>query len=358
MVLIVFAAASAASADAIVSTSVRSGDVFGAGPTLLNGSAVWTELSGKTVLLRSLDRSGHATTLFSTSDMPPLPQGSIPLVAASSIAAGEGRISFVRTVTRYLRRPCGPPLGEIPCPLAILPAPIPYAWTLYAGRPGSIRPVESAAGTCSSSWAPLAVGIADAGLVVEEQRPPCAPGSTAGRRIVLRSFSGRFKRVLFRQRGPSNIIDVGAAGPWATVMVLGKLGTSVRILRASSGRTVLRRTFEEANSITIDARGQYAIAVPANQGSCPGDRVLYGAIGRTPIHAVVSSGATLAVGVSNGTIAFAGSGPHCTGSRAWIIHPAGNRTLIRGLDPGYSLAYDDGLVTTASAMKIQLAAVS
>jgi hypothetical protein len=54
---------------------------------------------------------------------------------------------------------------------------------------------------------------------------------------------------------------------------------------------------------------------------------------------------------------FAGYGAGCTGTHAWIVHPGANRWLTRGLQPGYSLAYNGKLVTTASASTIQLASV-
>jgi hypothetical protein len=142
--------------------------------------------------------------------------------------------------------------------------------TLFAGRPGAIKPVETWLPprhqqhfhpNCRQP-SPIEVGIADAGLVVTEW--PCTPpgsGARSGQRLVLRSFSGRLIRVL--ARGLQDSTPFVAVGAWAALMepspVAGQ-DNQVQIIRVRNGQTVqrLRKFWRLAITAVLGRSGRFA----------------------------------------------------------------------------------------------------
>lgn len=177
----------------VVESHTLPGDQLLAGPVLLDHRAVWVE-AGRRLLVRSLDAHGRTRTVFSTSKAPGAPKGTIWPYWVRSIAAGDGRLAFVEAVIQ-----CGSAPPHLPrCAPNTAGAPVDSV-TLFAGKPGAIRPVESfvlPSRHCYRRPEPRAVAITDAGLVdYEIAADPCIRGVS---RLVLRSFSGRLVRVLAR----------------------------------------------------------------------------------------------------------------------------------------------------------------
>jgi hypothetical protein len=226
---------------------VLEGDQFEAGPVLVGHRAVWVE-AGRRLLVRSLDSNGRVRTIFSTSSAPGASKGTKWPFSVEEIAAGGGRVAFVVSASECASAPpsnrrCSAIRSEeYGAPLLSV--------TLFAGRPGAIKPVET--------WlpprhqrrfhencrrpSPIEVGISDDGLVVSEW--PCTPptsGPRMGQHLVLRSFSGHLVRVLARDLQDST--PFVAAGPWAALMepspVAGQ-DDQVQIIRVRTGQTVRR----------------------------------------------------------------------------------------------------------------------
>lgn len=208
------------------------GDQLLAGPVLVDHRAVWVE-AGHRLLVRSLDVHGRTRTIFSTSATPGAPKGRIWPFYVASIAAGDGRVAFIEEIAA-----CG---SAPPRTLRCTPSsygPPTDSVTLFAGRPGAIRPVESLVQPerHSCSQEPAAVAVAASGLVVEEEPAfPCPQGVP---RLVLRTFADRLLSVLARAWANTDGPPPVAAGPWAAFItdptVVGE-PAQLQIIRVTTG---------------------------------------------------------------------------------------------------------------------------
>lgn len=240
----------------IVRAHTLPGDRLLAGPVLLDNRAVWIE-AHQQLLVRSLDVHGHTSTLFSTSATPGAPKGTVWPFYVQSIAAGDGRIAFVESVI-----PCSAPPHTRRCFQSTGEGRPADSVTLFAGRPGDIRPVESLVHPgrqCHRPPAPTSVAISDAGLVDDESSPLCHPGVA---RLVLRSFSGQLVRVL--GRGLRETKRFVAAGDWVALIRSSDTHApdELRILRLSAGLTALRLRegcLQTIRELALNRSGRFAL---------------------------------------------------------------------------------------------------
>lgn len=340
------------------------GDQLQAGPVLLRHQAVWVE-AGQRLLVRSLDVHGRTRTLFSTSKTPGAPKGIVWPFDVQSIAAGGGRFAFVENVTECASAPphtprCAPvPGGER----------WPYSVTVFAGRPGAIRPVETVAHPgCRGRSVPQAVEIARAGLVVDETRVTCGPRPPVLSR-VLRSFSGAPVRVL--ARGNSAERRMVVAGDWALITSeYGEPGP-VKIVRLSTGKTMLwlRRQcwLRFTDGRALNSSGEFALMNDSEgpgQGSCQrqrGNIVRVGRIGNSRMRVLATQvgevTSSTSIAIAGGYVAYGRkTGPAPSDAEVMIAGPDAAPAPIPGLTFG-PLAFDGRVVATAHDDIVQLAAI-
>lgn len=344
----------------VVQAHTLLGDRLMAGPVLLDHRAVWAE-AGRRLLIRSLDAHGHTRTIFSTSKTPGAPKGTLWPFDVPSIAAGSGMVAFVEQVTTCASAPpslrrCAPFPGE---------EVLPYSVTLFAGRPGAIRPVESAAhpGCSWRSATPEAVEVARAGLVVKEMASPCGAHPPT-LRLVLRSFSGSLLRAL--ARGQSVEMPTVVAGRWAAFLerpAVGLWPDRLRIVGLSTGKTVLqlwrRCWLGSTEGIALDSSGEFALMNDSDgswQSSCQrpqGNIVRVGQIGssRMRILATHVAEASSLIAISDGLVTYASQN-----TQVMIAAPGAAPATIPGMKFG-PLAFDGAVVATAHEDTVQLAAL-
>jgi hypothetical protein len=348
----------------VVDAHTLPGDQLMAGPVLLDHRAVWVE-AGRRLIVRSLDAYGHTRTLFSTSATPGAPKSRVWPFNVRSIAAGDGRVAFVESVT-----PCA---SAPPHLRRCMPEPgaegMIYSVTLFAGRPGAIRPVESVVHPgCSSAPEPQAVEIARAGLVVNEMALPCGARPPALRR-VLRSFSGGLVRVL--ARGSNVEMPLVVAGDWALIpSEYGKPGP-VQIVRLSTGKVVLRLRrqcwLRFTDGIALDPAGEFALMNDSDgprQGSCQrqrGNIVRAGQIGHSSMRIlathVAEATSTTSIAIADGYVAYGRqTGRSRTDTQVMIAAPGSTPTPIPAMKFG-TLAFDGRVVTSGHDNTVQLAAL-
>lgn len=357
---------------------VLRGDQLQAGPVLVGHRAVWVE-AGRRLLVRSLDAHGRTRTIFSTSRTPGAPKGTPWPYSVQSIAAGGGRVAFVVNVSECAS---APPSNRH----CVLVRSAPYgapldSVSLLAGRPGAIRPVETWLPPSHQRFrrscrrpSPIDVGIADAGLVVTEWPcPPPGSGARFGERLVLRTFSGRLRRVLARDIQDST--PFVAAGAWAALMepspVAGQ-DNRVQIIRVRTGQTV--RWLREPSQVGIDAvlsrSGTFAATIHGAPLSrrCgqwhwwlgelsvghighPGQRVL------TDKQVTSWRRGPVGVAVAGDRVAYGQATGRClTGVRLVIAAPRGKPTPIPGL-LGNQLAFDGHVAAVVRGDTVQLAEI-
>jgi hypothetical protein len=353
-------------------------DQFMAGPVLVGHRAVWVE-AGQRLVVRSLDAGGGIRTIFSTSATPGAPKGTIWPYEVESIAAGGGRVAFLEAIVQ-----CGsaPPRerGTLRCTPSTYGFPL-DSLTLFAGRPGAIRPVETWRASrqrqsCHGRPSPAQVAVANAGLVVAEW--PCpAPGQHLGPgpRLVLRSFSGRLLRVLANRLG--NVPQFVVAGNWLAFINRAQVFNQpdeLQIIRISTGQTALTRMYPSdpssghaIDAVTVDRSGRYAVLTCCgrpppckNEG---GFEVLSeGQIGHpgTQILAKRAHGEAIQnqqdLAISGDRVAYGQPTVHCPSrTRVATAAPGFAATTLTGLKIGHpEVAYDGRMVATAHDNTVQL----
>jgi len=349
----------------VVQAHTLPGDQLLAGPELLDHRAVWVE-AGHRLLVRSLDAHGRTRTIFSTSTTPGAPKGTIWPYWVRSIAAGDGRVAFVEAVTQ-----CGSAPPHLPrCLPSGAGAPVDSV-TLFAGRPGAIRPVESLvlpSRHCRRESEPRAVAITDAGIVdYEIAANPCTQGVS---RLVLRSFSGRLLRVL-ASKLPVETKDFAAAGDWAAYVRSSETSepSQLNIVRLRTGQNMLRlrrRCLRSIEAMSLDRSGRFALATSGgrNSSACPqqrGSTVMVGQVGhnhlRTLATHVLVGLPTTSIAMSDGDVAYGRSAGHShAGKQVVIATPGAAPATIPGMKYG-PLAFDGHVVATARDDTVQLAAL-
>jgi hypothetical protein len=352
----------------IVRAHTLPGDRLLAGPVLLDNRAVWIEAHQR-LLVRSLDLHGHISTLFSTSAAPGAPKGTAWPFYVQSIAASDGRIAFVESVI-----PCSAPPHTRRCFPSTGEGQPADSVTLFAGRPGSIRPVESLlhpGGHCRRPPAPTSVAITDAGLVDAESAPLCHPEFP---RLVLRSFSGRLVRVL--ARGLPETKQFAAAGDRVALIRHSESGApdELRIVRLSTGRTVLRlheRCLQTIHDLALDRLGRFALlSAEPHPGSCQQQRGITLRIGQIG-HGRLRILASAAIGSTQGYAPLAIAGEHVaygrltgrsrTEMQVLVAAPGAAPTPIPGmkyngfLALGAQVAFNGRLLASAHNDTVQLA---
>lgn len=308
----------------IVRAHTLPGDRLLAGPVLLDNRAVWIEAHQR-LLVRSLDVQGHTSTLFSTSAAPGAAKGTVWPYYVQSIAAGDGRIAFVESVI-----PCSAPPHTRRCFQSTGEGQPADSVTLFAGRPGDIRPVEALlhpSRHCHGTPAPTSVAIADAGLLDDESSPLCHAGVP---RLVLRSFSGRLVRVL--ARGLPETKQFVAAGDWMALVRPSETGApdELRIVRLSTGRTGLRlreRCLQTIHDLALDRLGRFALlSAGPHTGSCQqqgGNTLRIGQIGQSRLRILAR-----AVEPNQGYAPLAIAGEHVAYGRLTGRSPTDMQVLV------------------------------
>lgn len=352
----------------IVRVHTLPGDRLLAGPVLLDNRAIWIEAHQR-LLVRSLDMHGHTSTLFSTSATPGAPKGAVWPFHVQSIAAGDGRIAFVESVI-----PCSAPPHTRRCFPSTGEGQPADSVTLFAGRPGSIRPVESLLHPslhCHRPPAPTSVAITDAGLVDDESSPLCHPGVP---RLVLRSFSGQLVRVL--ARGLPETKQFVAAGDWVALIrhSESRAPDELRIVRLSTGLTVLRlheRCLQTIHDLALDRLGRFALlSAGPHPGSCQqqhGITLRIGQIGHGRLRVIASA----AIGPNQGYAPLTIAGEHVaygrltdrshTDMQVLVAAPGAAPTPIPGmkydgfLALGAQVAFNGRLLASAHNDTVQLA---
>jgi hypothetical protein len=325
-----------------------------AGPVLVDHRAVWVE-AGHRLLVRSLDASGRTRTIFSTSATPGAPKDIVWPFRVDSLAAGNGRVAFVEDIIACGSAPPRPRCG-VPGAYGGL-EPLVDSETLFAGRPGAIRPVESlvqpARHRCSQQ--PDAVVVAAAGLVVQED--PAFPCPHGVGHLVLRTFSGRLVRVL--ARGWGNGSPLVAAGRWAAFIrhasVVGELD-HLQILRVTTGRVVLQLSRGPSpplgfDAVALDPSGRFAVMTGGSTPRpCQGgnfDQLSVGQIGHPSLQVLTTEVGDLATIGGNRVAYLQPTGRCLTGERVVIAAPGATPIPVPGLKVGTSMAFDGRMVATA-----------
>jgi hypothetical protein len=247
-----------------------------------------------------------------------------------------------------------------------------YSVTVFAGRPGAIRPVESLltpppAKSCQGRPEPYAVAVADAGLVdYEVSFFPC---DRAVSRLVLRSYSGRLVRVL--ARGLPVTTPFVTAGDWAALIRSSALGSKpdqLQIVRISTGQTVLRlrrRCLLRIDAVALDGSGRFAvITYTPRSSSCQQQNgfLRVGQIGHSRLRILAKKGPealpTTSIAIASGIVAYGRpTGRSLTGTQVVITAPGAAPTPIPGMKFGSPLAFDGRMVATAHNHTVQVAAI-
>jgi hypothetical protein len=254
--------------------------------------------------------------------------------------------------------------------------------SVFAGRPGAIRPVETWLPprhqrhfhrSCRRP-SPIEVGIADAGLVITEW--PCTPpgsGARFGQRLVLRSFSGRLMRVLARNLQDST--PFVAAGAWAALMEPSPVAgpdDRVQIIQVRTGQTVrwLRRPWRLGIDAVLARSGTFAATSgePSPSRRC-GQRQWWlaelsiGRIGRLGQRIVTNKQVTswrrgpIGVAVAGDRVAYARATGRClTGAQLVITAPGQGPRPIPGL-LGNQLAFDGRAAAVRRGDTVQLTTI-
>lgn len=348
----------------VIEAHTLPGDQLLAGPVLLDHRAVWVE-AGHRLLVRSLDAQGRTRTLFSTAKTPGAPKNVVWPFWVESVAAGDGRVAFVEDVIpcasappphlhRCADRTEGPPTDSI---------------TLFAGRPGAIRPVESLVHPSrhcrQRHLEPATVAVSDIGLVDSEITPyPCRPGAS---RLVLRSFSGRLERVLARNLPfDSGLVTAGGLAALVRSFESGA-PDQMKIVRLDTGRTLLRlsrRCQRWIAAMAIDGSGSFAVtmALGPHSSFCRqwrGNAVKIGQIGharlRTVATDVLTGDQTASIAIADGYVAYGRQIGHARTATQVMVGPPGRTpTPIPGMRFG-NLAFDGQVVASAHEDSVQLA---
>lgn len=361
----------------VVRAHTLAGDQLLAGPVLLDHRAVWAEAGIHRLLIRSLDADGQARTIFSSSSALGTPKGAQWPFSVSSIAAGDGRVAFIEQAM-----PCASsPPGNPRCAPTLGPMTLPDSVRLFAGRPGAVRPVETAVGPhCRKTPEPLAVAVASAGLVVDEGPNLCPRRAV---RVVLRSFTGRLLRVL--AQGANIGPPLAAAGNWAAFM---RGLNRLQIVRVATGRTVLRLRQSFISDIALDHSGAFALLTNGPAEPCQSShrrvlsfaRLSVGRVGRPGLRVAAEradwglSATSTAIAIAGGHVAFVRPTGHCLavaqpaiGERGRIPRPLrglqfrstvrlNGRLIADGVD-NHPLAFDGRFVATAHSNVVQLARI-
>lgn len=338
------------------------GDQLTAGPVLVDHRAVWIE-TGHRLRVRSLGHGGCARTVFSISAPPGAPADTLGQYAVDSVAGGNGRVAFVveavacGTVSAP-RKPCMPSNDYPPT----------YSVTLFAGRPGAIRPVESVVHPARHPcrWAPAAVSIANAGLIVEEHSAGACP--SWGKRLVVRTFGDRLVRVLARgnQIGAPEV----AAGDFAAftrpaTVVSGS--DTLEVVRVSTGQTVLRvrRPFrqEMIGAFALDPSGAFALVTAKprpNRCKGPGRWELnVGRIGHRDMRLVTARAVmrmpNTSVALAGGRVAYAQQATPCSAGKQVVVSRSGaHPASVPGVPAGGPLAFDGRMLATSHGNTVEL----
>lgn len=247
--------------------------------------------------------------------------------------------------------------------------------TVFAGRPGAIRAVDSVTRACGRPLVPWAVAVSTDGLVVDEEHDVCPPGPNARGRLVLRSFGGRLVRVLAPAPGRCTgcISSLRAAGHWAAYVAQPNGGShfdpTVQDVRTGRVRVQLRRAF--AGDMAIDASGDYATLVPGPRQPCqprPGpdfaqlDAGRVGHRGLTVLARRVdwsATGATPGTAIAGNHVAFVVPTGRCLTRRKLVTASEGAAPrAVAGLRPDVSsyIAFDGHLLAVAQGNTIELTA--
>jgi hypothetical protein len=342
------------------------GDQLMAGPVLLDHRAVWVE-AGHRLLVRSLDAHGRTRTLFSTAATPGAPKGTRWPFFVDSIAAGDGRVAFIDSVIRCAS---APPRSR-KCSSGTENGPTDSV-TLFAGPPGTIRPVESLVPprpNCQGPLEPSAVAVASAGLVVYEVSAYPAFGCGSVSRLALRSFSGRLVRVL--ANGLPVVTRFLAAGDWVALFknaqVVGKQD-EVQIIRVSNGQTVRRLRpkppREQIGAFALDSSGTFTLMTEPRLGPCQGrfafDVLSVGQIGQPGLQILTKEAleepTTTTLALAGRQVAYAQPTGNCAPtSRIVVASPGAPPTPIPGLEPGTRLVFDGSVLATTHHDTVQLA---
>lgn len=341
------------------------GDRLLAGPVLLDHRAVWVE-AGHRLLVRSLDALGRTGTLFSTSETPGAPKGVLWPFSVRSIAADDGQVAFTEAVIPCASAPaasarCVPGGGEGHAADSV---------TLFAGPRGAIRPVESLVPprpNCQGAPEPVAVAVADAGLIVYEVSAYPARQCEVVSRLALRTFSGRLVRVL--AEGLPIISQFIAAGEWVAVFKRAQEAgkqDEVQILSAKTGQ-VVQRLRSRILAFTLDRSGTFALITEPRRGRCeqglPLATLSVGEIGRPDLRVLTKEAlgdepASTALAVAEGQVVYAQPTGSCaSGGQVVVATPGAPSRAVPALEIGSRLVFDGSVVATAHNDTVQLAAL-
>lgn len=316
------------------------------GPVLSGTRAIWPEVLAGTLSLRSLNGAGQEKTVWSQTGAAGVPANVVPELSVPSIAAGSGRVAFVRDA--WL--PSGGDAYEPPA-----------SSTLFAGRPGSIRALRTIGGPCAPPPAPQAVAVSGIGIVSYEARFLCSPQRPKAE-LVLRSFSGRLLRVL--QRG-APLYSLSAAGHWAAW--LEGVGRSLvfRLYDLRSGSLALSwHEPRDATTVAVDRRGDFAIASRGAPVRCltPAAHSLgticvgSGSPGR--LRLVTRRAASPYLALFGGSVAFAGIASECPLKLESVLVFGRGPILCNRLPPGFealrAIAYDGRALAISDGRRVWL----
>ncbi len=346
------------------------GDKLLTGPVLLDHRAVWVE-AGHRLLVRSIDASGRTRTIFSTSAAPGAPKGTQWPFSATGLVAGDGRVAFLEEITA-----CGSAPPRTPTCVYGSYGPPTDSITVFAGRPGAIKPVESWLQP-SGCWSvtPSDLGIADQGLVDYETSGCPLPRGIS--RLVLRSFSGRFVRVLARGLVQNEEMHPRflAAGGWAAFIQTTAVYVPehLEIFNVKTGRVAFRLTSSPLgwDGMALGRSGRFALM---SYGPTPQpcqsrndfEQIGEGEIGSSELQ-VLSTQVAGTVGALGGPVVgdrvayVQATGSCANGIQVAIGEPGAAPVPVPGptVDASLSdsLAFDGRMVATANKDTVQLARV-
>lgn len=340
------------------------GDQLLAGPVLLDHRAVWAE-AGRRLLLRSLDAHGRTRTLFSSSKAPGAPKNSLWPFHVRSITAGNGRIAFVESIIWCGSAPPGTP-GCTPSTLG----PRVDSVTVFTGRPGAIKPVDT---LMRPEWPchrgrpdTRALGLTEAGLVdYEISAGPCSQGFS---RLALRSFSGRLVRVLAPELPVETNFVVAGDRAGLIRSFHNKEPEELKIVRLSTGQTELRlrrRCLESMAALSLEPSGRFALAAG---GRCPkqhGNTLMVGQTGHAHLQTiardVLVSDPSASIVMARGYVAYERSTGHSrTDAQVMVAAPGTAPRPVPGIKPAgpmAPLAFDGRVIATAHKNSVQLVAL-
>lgn len=316
----------------VVRARTLPGDHLLAGPVLVQHQAVWVEAGIHRLVVRALKLNGQTRTVFSTSVAPGVPKGAQWPFEVRSLAAGDGRVAFVDQVM-----PCGSsPPGDRRCISAPMPPVPPDSVTLFAGRLGSIAPIQKVVHPrCAWGGFPRSVAVVAAGLVVDELGNSCERPVS---RLVLMSFSGQPLRQLMQ--GPGVGPPLVAAGDLVAYMVgLQRL----RLMRISSAQIALRLRRQFIFGVALDRTGTFAVMTPGPLPQCASKHgpafaeISIGKVGSSGLR-VLARRADAGIGADSQGFAIAGNrvvygAPtgHCLDTEQVVVGSPGAARPVAGL---------------------------